>query len=452
VQAGETGNGSQASPYGTVTEAVTSLGQSTRIYICGGETFEGSIDLPSNVSVYGGLDCAGWSFKTTNPKPEILGSADTPAITIGGEGSGSLSFLRVRSPDAVAAGASSIAVLVSTAETTIQDCDLRAGAGATGVTGADEAQTNTLAGGDGSDGSPALACSDGANNSGGPQAMNDCGAGGQSIGAQGGFSTPSQGTDGLIGQTGAAGQGGDGQPAAGMWDCAVGTGGGGNNGSAGSPGSPGSLKGTITSSGFVGHAGGAGGIGSPGQGGGGGGAAKGLTDCNGATAGSPPQSGASGGSGGAGGCGGNGASGGGGGGGASFALVSLNATVSLIDGALTVGAGGAGGPGGLGQPGADGGDGGAGGNDPTLTDGCSGGDGGQGGHGGGGGGGRGGHAAALVFIGAAPAQSGTVTFTAGSAGGGGTGQGNGIDAGNNGLNGTGCEAMNFSEEPEACAR
>jgi len=45
-----------------------------------------------------------------------------------------------------------------------------------------------------------------------------------------------------------------------------------------------------------------------------------------------------------------------------------------------------------------------------------------------------------------------VTFTAGSAGGGGTGQGNGIDAGNNGLNGTACDAMNFDEEPETCVR
>ena len=175
VQAGETGNGSQSSPYGTVAAAVSGLGQATRIYICGGETFEGSIELPSDVSIFGGVDCASWRFQATNPKPEILGSADLPAIEISGSGAGTLSFLRVTGADAIAAGGSSVAMLIAQAQTTIQECELTARSGATGAPG--EAQPKVVTPGTANGGAGENGC-DGTTmtNVGGDPGTNACGA------------------------------------------------------------------------------------------------------------------------------------------------------------------------------------------------------------------------------------------------------------------------------------
>ncbi|NUP10721.1 MAG: hypothetical protein HOW73_32150 [Polyangiaceae bacterium] len=454
VQSGRNGDGTQGSPFGSVVDAVGAVGNGGRIYICGADSFNGSVALPSGVSIFGSLDCDDWSYSATNAKPTILGAQDVAAVTIQGEEMSTIQSIRIESPSGLGVGASSIALVVENATVDVIDSDIVANAGAIGPPGANESQTNALVGGEGHSGNQAFACGTGGLNDGGLEVVNVC-PNGQSIGGMGGGSQPSQGSDGIIGEpmSGGLGAGGMGQPQVGAWSCSVGgTNGGGDagaTGGGGTPGTSGALKGALTFSGFTGDPGGAGGAGSPGQGGGGGGGAKGLVDCNGGTAGNQPQAGASGGSGGAGGCGGEGAAGGGGGG-SSFALVSLGATITLTRVALTTSTGGTGGAGGLGQPGAFGGFGGDGGSPGTAQNGCSGGDGGQGGAGGGGGGGRGGHSAAIVFVGDPPTEVEGVTRAPGGAGGGGTGQGNGIDAGNNGLMGTSCELMDFNAEAEAC--
>ena len=174
VASGATGDGTQLSPFGTVTQAVAELGSAKRIYICGGETFTGSIDLPSDVSIYGGMDCAAWVFRSANPKPEIVGDADEPAIAISGSEAGTLSFVRVTAADAVTPGESSVAVFIQGAETTIRDCELTARAGATGAPGAPQqkvltpATANGTAGENGCDGTTMT-------NVGGDPGLNSCG-------------------------------------------------------------------------------------------------------------------------------------------------------------------------------------------------------------------------------------------------------------------------------------
>ena len=181
--------------------------------------------------------------------------------------------------------------------------------------------------------------------------------------------------------------------------------------------------------------------GTPGQGGGGGGGAKGMTSC----------AGASGGSGGSGGCGGIGGAGGKGGG-SSFALVSLDATITLTEAVLSSALGKKGGDGGSFQPGAGGGAGAPGGTGMSGTlNACPGGLGGQGGNGGGGGGGRGGHSAPIVFVGTAPTVDAMTTLSSGLAGAPGIGVGNGMDAGQDGLAGTACSVMDFNGGSETCA-
>ncbi len=281
VQAGEAGNGSQTSPYGSVTEAVANIGGATRIYICGGESFTGSIQLASDISVYGSLDCASWRFQSANPRPEIVGTADEPAVTISGSGAGELMFLRVRGADANAAGSSSIAVMVIDAETTIQDCELVAGTGATGVSGEPQAKAMTpvaASGGSGDNG-----CGGTFNNP-GLSGLNTC------------ASTNVQGGLGGIGTNAVAGTGGDagdGQPLGPLGQGGVGelvlgagqpctTGGVGATGTAGTPGggATASDQGMLTADGYQAPTAPAGATaGAFGQGGGGGGGRQRLRRC-----------------------------------------------------------------------------------------------------------------------------------------------------------------------------
>jgi len=422
VKSGGTGSGTQADPFGSVVDAVARLGGDKRIYVCGGETFEGSITLPSDVSIYGGLDCSQWLFESGNPKPEILGGADTPALRVSGSGAGTLSFLRITGAAAVSAGSSSIAVLVGGAETTIRDCELTAGAGAVGVAG--EPQAKVVTPGTANGKAPLEVGCDGTTtlNVGGESGLNNCGAtpvdgglGGSGTNATNGGA----GSPGSAGATAGAGEVGGGSP------MACGTGGQGAQGTAGTPG-PGALStdtGTLSSSGYAAPTAPSGlGAGSFGQGGGGGG---GANMCTGA--------GPGGGGGGAGGCGGLPGNGGQGGGG-SFALISANASVTLENTTLVAAAGGTGGAGDAGQPGMDGGIEGAAG---TGGGACNGGPGGNGGQGGAGGGGRGGPSVGIASIGDAPQEVGTVEVTMApvAAPGGAGGNGRGANVGDPGADG-----------------
>jgi hypothetical protein len=266
------GDGSQAMPYSTITEAVAALGGATHIYVCGGDSFSGSISLPAGVSLSGGLACADWTYAAANPTPELLGTADVAALTILGAGTSTIESFRITAPNASAPGASSIGAVIETAEVELIAVTVSAGAGQAGATGMSAPANNAAVGASGNNG--ANACTDPMSVDGGAGTSNNCG-GMLSTGGAGGNGNTLAGGSGEMGQSGSLGVGGTGQPNIGPWSCGVGVGGGGDNGSPGSPGSPGSLKGSLTASGFVGDAGLAGSTGTPGQGGGGGGGAKG---------------------------------------------------------------------------------------------------------------------------------------------------------------------------------
>ena len=418
VQAGEAGNGSQTSPYGSVTEAVANIGDASSIYICGGESFTGSIQLASNISVYGGLDCASWRFQVTNPRPEIVGDADVPAITISGSGSGELSHLRITAAPAVTPGASSIAVLSNASETAIADSELTAASVAAGEPGEPQTKAATPAEADGKKGE--IGC-DGTtmSNIGGDPGTNTCG-----IGVDGGFG--GNGTNSTTaGGTGDPGQPAGGNGGAGETTSVCGNGGQGANGAAGMAGAGAAPAdtGLLSGDGYVPPSAPSGQTaGGFGQGGGGGGGAK---QCSGA--------GHGGGGGGAGGCGGNPGNGGRGGGG-SFALVSIEAAITLVNVKLVAGLGGSGGPGDAGQDGMDGGAPG----DNGGTGACLGGPGGDGGRGGAGGGGRGGPSVGIAYTGDAPTEMGTIDITIPSTPAPGGAGGNG-GAGN--IGGTGADGI-----------
>ena len=402
------GDGSQAMPYSSITEAVAALGSAKHIYVCGGDSFSGSITLPSGVSLSGGLACADWTFTAANPKPTLQGTADLPALTILGSADRNVEFFQIVAANAVTAGGSSIGILADGATATLRGLSISAGSGAAGAAGTPQGAMPTPAaanGGNGGNGCLGLMMAV----VGGGGGQNTC----QAMSVEGGIggsgtngTNGGPGADGLpLGATAKGGTGEFGLPS--PMPCS--NGGIGAPGLAGLPGT-GALSndlGTLSSTGFLNAAGLPGqSAGSPGQGGGGGG---GANLCVGA--------GPSGGGGGAGGCGGNVGEPGLGGGG-SFGIVSVNATLTLDTVTITTSNGGAGGAGDAGQPGM------AGGIEGTQGSGggaCPGGPGGAGGRGGAGGGGRGGPSVGIAYVGTPPTEEASIEITMGSAGMGGLG-------------------------------
>ncbi|MFO0612291.1 MAG: hypothetical protein U0414_06875 [Polyangiaceae bacterium] len=451
VQTGAAGDGSRAAPFGSIKAAVAGLGDAKAIYVCGSESYTGSLTVPSGVSIIGGLSCNDWVFDEKHAKPEIVGDPNIPAVLVDGSGSAAFESIRIRAVDATTPSASSIALLVHGATLSIAHSELAAGAGAAGLDGTDAPDTNTATGKLGSQGG--IGCAAQQTSKGGPETEQICDGAVASIGGKGGDGTFGNGMDGAAGQTGAAGQGGKGEVFSG-WSCAVGgANGGGANGATGTFGAVGAggvAKGMLTQAGFTPARGGDGGLGLAGQGGGGGGASKGsFSNCGGMPGMAGP--GGAGGGGGTGGCGGK-AGTGGGGGGASFAIAVIDGHVSLVATKATSATGGAGGDGGSGQPGAPGGLGGYGGSAIIMPPGCNGGNGGSGGNGGGGGGGRGGHSAPVVYMGNAPTIDAQTTLTKGSSGAHGVGQGNGADPAEDGADGSACAVLDFTGATEACSK
>lgn len=392
VKSGSNGDGTQASPFGSITGAVQGIGSATRIYVCGGDTFTGSVELPGGVSLYGGFDCSAWSYGDAAPKPTINGDVEEPALKIMESGTSVVQSMKIESPDAGTAGSSSIAVMVSGATVRFDRCSIRAGDGAAGAPGVHEDASPTPSAANAFSG--ANGCIDSNPTAGGPPgqlmcngSVRDGGVGGSGgSGANGGGGDPGN-------PAGANNIGGKGETSTGMTQCGLG-----GVGDAGMHGNPGagamsSELGTVDENGYQGASGQDGlTAGDPGQGGGGGGGGNG---CGGF--------GPGGGGGGAGGCGGLPGQGGGGGGG-SFGLVILaGSDVTLVDVTVKAGAGGMGGAGDSGQEGMEGGtEGGPG----TGSGACSGGAGGKGGQGGAGGGGRGGPSVAIAYVGDPPTEQG----------------------------------------------
>jgi len=348
------GDGSHLRPYPTIGQALANLGGKTRIYVCNGVYAE-QVSITTSVSIYGGLACptgaAGpvWSYagavaQVNSPLPAYAVSVTgvTAVVTIE-----DMSFA---SPTATAAGASSIAALVTASSVRLVRVSLTAGSGADGIAGADGTATPNYTGLAPSGGAQVYTDNSGIvmRVSGGPGGVNSCSHRGTSTGGNGGLGCMSMG----LGQAGTsappapatvAGYDGlaRGAPAPGG-----GTASGNDPGADGAPGNGGvapSAFGVLSSTGWAPSAGGDGAPGNPGQGG------AGASDPLYGSCGAPLQS-VGGGGGGAGGCGGAGGKGGTCGG-ASIALGSVGSMVDLTECTLTAAAAGAGGAGGAGQDG-----------------------------------------------------------------------------------------------------
>ncbi|WP_437742506.1 PGRS family protein [Sorangium sp. So ce1504] len=424
----DAGAGTKGAPVKTIQQAIALAqqgGAAQRVYACA-ETFEGQVELPGGVALFGGLDCSnGWGWIGETTKTTLsAGEGEIPLVMRGGDGAVRVEDVQVTAraidpSNTAARSMSSIAALAEGVSVEMARCALEASDAADGVDG-DAYPEPALAGEQGNPGREA--CSDEIVVPGGVK-QNDCGTpddpSDDSTGGTGGIGQQTEGGAGSPGKpTGTGGTGGMGES---PLECTPG--GAGSEGAAGDPGPSATGFGSLSSSGYAGVSGTAGMPGTTAQGGGGGGGAKGGAAANQCSAESP--GGASGGSGGPGGCGGKGGHPGGPGG-ASIALVSLDAELTFTDVSLKAGRGGRGGNGGPGQEGGIGGIGGIGGTLPTgvegLKPGCSGGPGGKGGNGGIGGGGLGGHSLGIAFRGSPPPTDG-LTITTGEPGNGGNGDG-----------------------------
>ncbi len=417
----ESGKGTKASPFKSFKRA---LEKNDTIYACVGQAaFTEEVVLDKKATLFGGLDCAAWTYDETKRTALTAEPDKIPLELTSAAGGSAIENFAISAKDAVTLGGSSIAVIAEAAEVSFTRTDINAGNGREGEDGTKptdpvgpaSSTDPTIVGNDGQ-----AACTDPSQQFGGSAKENAVcpAASGGPIGGKGGAADTLSGSNGDANPaTPKTALGGSGQPSddMGSWSCVVGAGAIGASGATGDPGDGAKQTemGTISANGYAGAAGKPGGPGLPGQGGGGGGGAKGKTMC----------AGASGGGGGAGGCGGGGGTGGKAGG-ASIGVVSLGATLSFDTVTIHVGIGGKGGDGGGGQAGGTGGKGGTGGNGSAngLSNACDGGNGGQGGFGGKGGGGRGGHAIGIAYTGdAAPVTTGVSFNGKGTAGDGGIG-------------------------------
>lgn len=374
--AGNGGNdaniGSQDEPLSTIQAAIELADQSGggNVHIASG-VFSESIELRSNISLFGGYDSNTWrQCPDVNPTTIVGG---TTAVSGENIQSAKLNGLTIIGSEA-GSDESSVAIrLVDSTNVEIFGNRIVAGDGGDGSSGSNGG--NGAAGEEGSNGANAAACPPDRN--GGSGASSDVagngGSGGRG-GAAGGFdgSAGSGEFGGAGGQGGGIGTSGD-EGERGNLD---------NPAAEGEPGEGGIGIGTLADGFYApsdGDDGDAGDAGSGGGGGGGGGGAL-VFACGGG--------GGGGGSGGAGGAGGQGGLGGGG----SLGIVLVNSTDIMIDdNVIETGDGGNGGDSGDGGNGGSGGDGGSGGSrfggQGPGRDGGKGGNGGQGGAGGGGGGG-----------------------------------------------------------------
>jgi hypothetical protein len=390
----DSNDGSKANPVATLKAAFLLASQKglPRVYVCEGNYSE-SPTLMTALSIYGGFKCGTWSYSGTKPTigTGLLG------FKIDGVTGVSLVDLYVKSASGVAAGDSSIAMLINQSDgVTLLRMKLESGKGKDGADGTVMAYSyptqNQLNGHD------AMGMSGGTDNVVScPNGQSSTGAkgGDNGFGGSNGMPALGGGKGGVAGPCNGAGGGGDGTAAA----------------SAANAASPTAL-GALSAMGWKPSASAKGTDGSPGQGGGGG----------------YGSGGGGGGGGGAGGCGGAGG-GGGSGGGSSLGLVSLTSGVTLTNSEVhtaDAGKGGTGSAGQMGQPIF-----GAGGNKTGF--GCNGGNGAAGGNGGSGAGGAGGLSIAVLWRDKAPTidnptQSASSAGAKGVKGAGGTpGTNDGID-------------------------
>jgi hypothetical protein len=414
----DTAAGTQAAPMKTIPAAITKAAMANppqAVFVRAG-TYTAQVAMKPGVSLFGGFD------ETWKPNPAVVTEIDapSPAVVFDQIMTGtSISNFTIKSDDAVGAGASSYAVVV-TGSTGIElrDVTVTPGIGAAGVDGTDG--TAGASGGNGSTGQPGCenssflcdSCSIPVGGAGGSSACGRTGGRGGAPGHENG--TGAVGGDGV----GYPGSGGAGGPAgAGQNGTPGAVGKDGLAGTAGTSGSGGAEVGTFNGPLYLPSGGSNGTAGGPGTGGGGGGGGGGgSVDCD--------SYGSSGGGGGGGGCGGGLGTAGTGGGG-SFGVVAVDSQVTIRSSMVVASHGGPGGRGGRGGTGGargapgSGGPYGGGGEQDDGGMGGRGGFGGLGGAGGHGGGGGGGPSAAVVCVGSSTItipQSTLVGGTGGTAG------------------------------------
>lgn len=439
------GDGSKEKPYLTLGAALSSkeVVAGKPVYACadGENPFDEAVSLSSEVTIYGGLDCANeWVYDPTK-KSAWTAPADTVPLSLGAGAKVAIYDVAILARDAVKEGGSSIGVLATqSSELLLERCDVVAGNGKDGSTPEKPAGTGDpgLPGEPGQDG-----CADATGKLGGNGGQNQC------------EGTSRNGGNGGTGTTGDGSPGGDGQPQPGPMPL-DGKGGaaqvGVNQCKAGEPGAQGDSGapsdgaqgiGALSVEGYTGVMGDDGQYkGAPGQGGGGGGGAKICQNMG--------FAGPGGGGGGAGGCGGLPGKGGTPGG-ASIAIVSVGALITLTDVSIQTGMGGNGGTGGDGQSGGLGGNGGDAGsnNNDGEAKACDGGDGGRGGDGSPGGGGLGGHSLGIAFQGK-PVTMTNVKIQLGDPGTGGQGGAMTLAPNAFGAPGKKCQTLDFNAGESSC--
>jgi hypothetical protein len=358
-----------------------------RVFVCAG-TYAEKLAVRSSrdgTSVYGGLDCATWSYAASNRvvvKPAQTGYA----LEVDGLMTGvTFEDIEFDAQDAATTnpGESSIAAFVHGAQNvvlhrvTLVSGNASPGSGGAPGGGVGGISNHFVPAPDG--GAQVLDGNSATSAAGGPSSTCACPDGTMSMGGQGSGQNVAP-TGGLPSYGGDAGAGAPGVDAV-----TCGTGGSAQNGADAPPAVadvPGALSGALSAAGWVPAIGKAGSNGPVGQGGGGGGA--GVVG-NGA--------------GGGGACGGCGGAGGkaGTGGGSSIALLSFASSISLVACTLTAHDAGNGGPAGTGEAGESGGVGGV-----QFRSGCQGGGGGAGAGGNGAQGGPGGLSIGILYSSTAP--------------------------------------------------
>lgn len=408
--------GTRDLPAKTIQQGISlasALGPGAGVYITDGFYNPLSVELVSNVSLFGGFSGADWSRDTSLPTivsggPTAIRGVDVADVTLSG--------LRIVSAAAAGAGASSYGIFLSGASgVIIERSEITAGAGASGSAG--------VPGQNGVDGPWGFNGSNGvANGDGGGYGASGAMIGGGTLaggsGGRGGFDTGAggRGTNGGGGALGGAGGG----VALGCFDdsfvgIAGSWGGSGVHGSVVAAAAP---WGTASSAGYAPPRGADGGAGTDGEGGGGGGGGGGgdaVLFCNVA------DRAGGGGGGGAGGTGGLGGTAGGGGGG-SFGVFIVNSVTPVIVRTTSIatsagGPGGASGLGGLWGRGGNGGSGGAAADNAGA--GGRGGSGGLGGAGASGANGTGGPTVGILYVGPVP-DTASLLFDLGAPGAGST--------------------------------
>ncbi len=183
------GDGSKASPYATLHDAVAKAATTGLPVFACGKTFAENVEVPAGVILYGALDCDdGWVWKGTQRTlvaPPAGASAGGSEIAVKlAPGTGTLiEDVDVVAPDAVASGVSSVALLADGSTAQLTRCNLVAGNGASGATGA----AGSAAGADGASGIDGSdICNGGATNPGSVTPAQTCAGGGTTMGGKGG--------------------------------------------------------------------------------------------------------------------------------------------------------------------------------------------------------------------------------------------------------------------------